>query len=85
MKKFINMQEPQSNSTYEGAKQTRKEFNANIIDEIVALSQRLEKQLKDIKNDPTRKIVLKEIQAEKEKAEFDKFYEEHCKKYGNTL
>ncbi|MDX9635984.1 MULTISPECIES: hypothetical protein [Bacillus] len=53
--------------------------------ELQRIAKYCEETLTDIKSEPTRKIALKEMQAEKKKAEFDKFYEEHCKKYGKSL
>lgn len=62
-----------------------KKFTKEEFEKLQLLVKYCEAEIKNLKNDPTREIALKEIQAEKEAREFDKFYKEHVAKYGETL
>ncbi|MDM5459989.1 hypothetical protein [Bacillus cereus] len=79
--KVMNMQETTGNVKYE---ESTRNFD-ELLKEAQRIADKVDKSLKEIESDPIRKRTLKEIQAHKEKAEFDKFYAEHEAKYGSTL
>ncbi|MEI4800559.1 hypothetical protein WAZ07_04315 [Bacillus sp. FJAT-51639] len=63
----------------------KKAVTTEDFERLQLLVKYCEAKVENLKNDPTRNIASKEIQAEKETRELDKFYEEHVAKHGNTL